>query len=92
MDLPLSKWEESVAIRAIAADCNIRCDTRHTNLTAQEKIVAKPRTPVAVALEERDNVVVLCDDGTVWEYEGSTWVRLGPPIPGSSADVSGEGD
>ena len=33
------------------------------------------RTPIQIARN-----VVLCEDKTIWKYEGSWWVKL-PPIP-----------
>ena len=44
-----------------------------------------PRIPVSIGLSNSE-VVVACDDGTVFTIaEKSTWTEL-PPIPGSIAD------
>ena len=57
------------------------------------------RKPVAVITNKVGNVEVYCDDGTVWghvppskEEKEWWWVQLGPPLPGSKADVEGTED
>ena len=50
--------------------------------------MAERRVPVAVTTGERHAIVVVCDDGTVWELYGGEWTPAGPAVPGTDAVVS----
>ena len=48
----------------------------------------KSRTPVSIAVNDTGKILVVCDDGTVWESVGLEWHQRGSPIPGTQADES----
>lgn len=57
---------------------------------ATGRVKAMPRKPVVAVMGERiadmpGDLVVFCDDGTVWSHSPKGWVAL-DPIPGSAAD------
>jgi hypothetical protein len=43
------------------------------------------RKPVAI-LDDNGGLIVVCDDGTVWQLISQEWHRFSPPIPGTLAD------
>lgn len=48
------------------------------------------RRPVAITSDAGgQNPLVVCDDGSVWEYSGSGWDELAP-IPGSMSSLNAE--
>ena len=46
------------------------------------------RTPVSIAVNDSGKILIVCDDGTVWEGVGLEWQQRGSPIPGTQADKS----
>ena len=53
--------------------------------------MAERRVPVAMTIDKRGALFVVCDDGTVWELDEAKspeWTEAWPAVPGTEADVS----
>ena len=46
----------------------------------------RPRRPIGVASTDEGDIVVVCDDGSVWFMQRRMWTRMNP-IPGTPAAI-----